>query len=229
MEVERQWKYLAEFLGTALLVFFAVGSACFGKAELGALGIGLVFGLTLYGLAYAFTPISGCHVNPAVTVAQLVVGRISVPDAVGYIVAQVLGGIAGAALIHAVAGAGGIALQVQGANGYGHPKYVGAGGAFVLEIILTFMLVFVVFRATGPSAGAAIGLTLGVVNLVGIPLDGASANPARSIGPALWDGSHAIGQLWLFIIAPLIGGILAALVARLFAPVVDPYAPAAGD
>lgn len=218
-------KYIAEALGTAILVFFAVGSAVFGFAGIGMVGIALAFGFVLLGLAYAIGPVSGCHVNPAVTLGMLVARRISPADAGAYVVAQVIGGIAGAALIKLVVKMGDVRTHgVTGANAYGKGAGINGGGAFVLEIVMTFLLVFVVLMVTRRNDlygfdGLAIGLTLGVIHLVGIPLDGTSVNPARSIGPALFAGAHAVGQLWLFIIAPLIGGVVAAVVERAIRPV----------
>jgi aquaporin Z len=207
-------RYIAEAAGTALLVFFAVGSAVFGLAEIGTLGVALAFGLVLLALAYAIGPVSGSHVNPAVTVGMLLAKRITPVEAGVYIVAQVLGGIVGMALIRLIAGLGNATMQVNGANSYG--EKINAGGAFILEVVLTFMLVLVVLMVTSRNDvygfdGLAIGLTLALCHLVGIPLTGTSVNPARSIGPALFGGTHAMAQLWLFIIAPLIGGVLAAL------------------
>ncbi len=211
-------KFAAEFLGTLLLVFFGVGSAVFGIDQIGAVGVALTFGLVLLALAYAIGPVSGCHVNPAVTLGVLLARRISPAEAAGYVGAQVVGGIAGAALLKIIAAAGdtGDATGGFGSNAFGDGAGINAGGAFLLEIVLTFMLVFVVLLMTGRAAaagfaGLAIGLTLTVIHLVGIPLDGTSVNPARSIGPALFAGTHQLGQLWVFILAPLVGGALAAL------------------
>ncbi|MEW2356756.1 aquaporin [Spirillospora sp. NPDC029432] len=207
-------RYIAEGAGTALLVFFAVGSAVFGLAEIGTLGVALTFGLVLLALAYAIGPVSGAHVNPAVTLGMLLAKRITPIEAGVYIVAQVVGGIVGMAVIRLVAAVGNATMQVNGANSYG--EKINAGGAFILEVILTFMLVMVVLMVTRRNDvygfdGLAIGLTLALVHLVGIPLTGTSVNPARSIGPALFGGWHAMSQLWLFILAPLVGGALAAL------------------
>jgi aquaporin Z len=209
-------KYIAEGVGTLLLVFFGLGSAIFGIDRIGPMGVALTFGFTLLALAYALGPVSGCHINPAVTLGMLVARRIPVMDAVAYWVAQVLGGIVGAGLLwgmvkwgHAVDRTGGL-----GTNDY--DKGVNLGGALILEIILTFLLVFVVLVVTSRTenagfAGLAIGIALGVTNLAGIALDGASVNPARSIGPALFEGGTALSHVWVFILAPLIGGAIAAL------------------
>lgn len=214
-------KYLAEFIGTAILVVFAVGSACFGLPSIGVLGVALAFGLVLLGLAFTIGPISGCHVNPAVTLDMLLARRITPNDAAAYVVAQVLGGILGAALIKLLSSVGTATMHVSGANSFGAAAGAGinGSGAFLLEIILTFLLVLAVLRVTRGTdnhiyAGIAIGLTLTAIHLVGIPLDGTSVNPARSIGPALFSGGTALSQLWLFIAAPLIGAVLAATTDR---------------
>ncbi|KUL54128.1 MIP family channel protein [Streptomyces sp. NRRL S-1521] len=219
---------ISEFLGTLLLVFFAVGSAVLGVEYIGTLGIALAFGFTLLALAYTLGPISGCHVNPAVTLGMLVARRIDVRTAVTYWVAQLVGGIVGAALLFL------LAKQVPGlrtsgsfgSNGYGGRSAVGIniGGAFLAELVLTFLLVFVVLGVTHRVAvtgfdGLPIGIALAVIHLVGIPLTGTSVNPARSLGPALFAGGGALSQLWLFIVAPMVGGALAALVHQVTHPV----------
>jgi aquaporin Z len=214
-------RYVAEFVGTLILVFFAVGSAVFGIESIGAVGVALAFGFVLLALVYAIGPVSGSHVNPAVTVGLLVAGRIGVRDAVGYVIAQLLGGIAGAALLKLLVETGDATDQTGalGSNGYG--TAVNATGAFLAEVLLTFLLVFVVLavvqHAPGNAGGAAIGLTLGAIHLVGIPLTGTSVNPARSLGPALFAGGDALSQLWVFLVAPLVGGALAALVRAVVA------------
>ncbi|MBY8882532.1 MIP family channel protein [Actinacidiphila acidipaludis] len=216
-----------EFLGTLLLVFFAVGSAVLSGEYIGTLGIALAFGFVLLALCYAIGPISGSHVNPAVTLGMLVAGRIDLRRAVEYWVAQMLGGIAGAALLLLVAKQV-PGLKVHGAfgtNGYGYRSAVGINifGAFVAELILTFLLVFVWLAVTHRLAvvgfdGLPIGLALAVIHLVGIPLTGTGVNPARSFGPAVFAGSPALSQVWLFLVAPLAGGALAAVVHELTHP-----------
>ncbi|MGW1182229.1 MIP family channel protein [Streptomyces drozdowiczii] len=218
---------VSEFLGTLLLVFFGVGSAVLGTKFIGVVGIALSFGFVLLALAYALGPISGCHINPAVTLGMLTARRIDVRTAVTYWIAQFLGGIAGAALLFL------LAKQVPGlktsghfgSNGYGDRSdvHINIGGAFLAEVVLTFLLVFVVLAVTHKVAvigfdGLPIGISLAVIHLVGIPLTGTSVNPARSLGPALFAGGAALSQLWLFIVAPLVGGILAALAHRLTHP-----------
>lgn len=229
-------KLVSEALGTALLVFVGVGVAtlCFGfklagvSASAGVVATALAFGLVMLILAYAIGPLSGAHINPAVTLGFLVARRITVNDAAGYWVAQVAGGIVGAAVLRGMfAGSAGYSTSSTGlgTDGFGDNSMVGlnAGGAFVAEVVLTFLFVFVVLAATRKAAfqqvaGLAIGLALATVHLIGIPLTGTSVNPARSIGPALFVGDSALSQLWLFIVAPLLGGALAALAARLLYP-----------
>jgi aquaporin Z len=214
---------VAEFLGTALLVFLAVGAAVAGIDSIGALGVALAFGLTLLALAYAIGPISGCHVNPAVTLGVLLSRGMTALEAAYYWVAQLAGGIAGAALLALLtSGFGGVTDQTGalGANDYG--AFVSMGGALVLEVLLTFVLVAVVLLVTGRAAapgfaGLAIGLTLAAVHLVGIPLTGTSVNPARSLGPALFAGGDPLAHLWLFLLAPMVGAVLAVLVVRVLA------------
>jgi aquaporin Z len=213
-------KLAAEALGTFVLVFFAVGSAVFGAKSIDAAGVATAFGLVLLALVYAIGPISGCHVNPAVTLGVVLAKRMSPLEGIQYWVAQAVGGIAGGALLKAmVSGSFGKVADNTGAlgtNGYdsvAHP--ISQSGAFVLEIVLTFLLVYVVLTVTGRAAapgfaGLAIGLSLTVIHLVGIPLTGTSVNPARSLGPALFEGHQALSQLWLFLTAPLIGGAVAA-------------------
>lgn len=207
-------KLAAEALGTFVLVFFAVGSAVFGLQAIGAVGVALAFGLVLLALAYAIGPVSGCHVNPAVTLGVLLARRISPREAGGYVIAQVVGAILAGGALKALVSWGGVKDQTGalGTNAWG--KNINGGGAFAVEVILTALLVLVVLlvtgRATAPGfAGLAIGLTLTVIHLVGIPLTGTSVNPARSIGPALFEGGEALKQLWLFVIAPLIGAFVA--------------------
>ena len=210
---------IAEFVGTLLLVLVAVGAAVLAGDRILVVGIAFAFGFTLLALAYALGPISGCHVNPAVTLGFLVAKRINVATAVAYWVAQFLGGIAGAALVFL------LAKQVpglqthgkMGSNGWGDRslEHINMGGAFLVEVLLTFVLVFVVLAVTHRLAvtgfdGLPIGVALVVVHLVGIPLTGTSVNPARSLGPAIFAGSPALSQVWLFIVAPLVGGVVAA-------------------
>jgi aquaporin Z len=227
-------KLFAEFLGTALLVIFGVGVATlsFGFKFAGtSLSAGVVttafaFGLVVLTLAYTIGPISGCHVNPAVTMGFLASGRMGLTEAIGYWIAQFAGGIAGAlALWGIVAGSPDYSRSTTGLGADGWGKGVSmvglsGGAAFGAEVVLTFMFVLVVLGATSrlgtpAAAGLAIGLALTLVHLLGIPLTGTSVNPARSLGPALVVGHHALGQVWLFIVAPLVGGIAAAIVYKI--------------
>jgi aquaporin Z len=225
-------KLIAEAVGTAILVIVAVGTATltFGfkvtgsSAAAGVAATALAFGLTLLGLAYTIGPISGAHVNPAVTIGFLVSRRMAATEAAAYVVAQVVGAVAGALILWGmVAGANGYTRTGTGlgVDGWAEHSMVGlnAQGAFATEVVLTFVFVLVVLAATSrlatPSvAGLAIGLSLTAVHLVGIPLTGTSVNPARSIGPALIVGGDALSQLWLFVVAPLLGGAIAALLYR---------------
>jgi aquaporin Z len=220
----------AELLGTAILVFFAVGTATlsFGfkitgaSTSAGVIATALAFGLVLLVLVYAIGPISGCHVNPAVTIGFLVARRISLSDAIGYWIAQFAGAIAGAAalfgVVHDTPHYSKTTIGL-GTDGYGSHSMVGlnGSGAFIVEIILTFLFVFVILSVTRRASnamvsGLVIGLSLTLVHLIGIPLDGTSVNPARSLGPALFVGGAALSQLWVFIVAPLVGGVLSAIV-----------------
>jgi aquaporin Z len=212
-------KTIAEFTGTAILVFFGVGSAIFGIDRIGPTGVAFTFGFTLLALAYSIGPISGCHVNPAVTLGILLRRAMTPIEAAHYWVAQIAGGLLGAALLKIMCSDFGKVHDqtgALGANDWG--STISSGGAFVLEILLTFLLVLVVLLVTGRAAapgfaGLAIGIALAVTNFVGIPLDGASVNPARAFGPAVFSGSHALSHVWLFIVAPLVGGAAAAIVA----------------
>jgi aquaporin Z len=208
-------RYIAELVGTFVLMFCGIGAAVIDGDKLGPLGISFAFGLTLLAMAYAIGPISGCHINPAVTVGLAVAGRTKWSDVPGYVIAQVVGGIAGAGalLLIVPGGIAGAANTLQG-------SYTPSAG-FLTEALLTMVLVLTVLGATSKSApaglaGIPIGVALAVTNLVAIPVTNASINPARSIGPALYSGGgDAVSQLWLFIVAPIVGGIVAALVYSL--------------
>jgi aquaporin Z len=217
-------KPLAEFIGTFTLILFGCGAAVIAGGDIGLTGISFAFGLALIGMAYGIGSVSGCHINPAVTLGVVASGRMSVAEAVPYIIAQVAGGIAGALVLMIIAS--GKAEYTCAANGLGQNGW-GAGylgeytitAAFVFEVVATFLFLVVILGATGagaPSAmaGLAIGLALVVIHLVGINVTGVSVNPARSIGPALFVGGTAIAQLWLFIVAPIIGAIAAGILFR---------------
>jgi len=221
----RNRRAAAEFIGTFVLVFAGVGAAVIAGDKIGNLGVAFAFGLSLLAMAYAIGPISGCHINPAVTTGLLVSKRISMEEAIRYWIAQVLGAIAAALVLLIVvkARAGGYDLSAKGfgANGYGahSPEGFPLGAALIVEVVLTSFLVFTVLAATDRIANAAfagipIGLVLTLVHLVGIPVTNMSVNPARSIGPAIFVGGWALGQLWLFIVAPVIGAALGAVVHR---------------
>jgi aquaporin Z len=211
----------AEFFGTFVLVLGGVGAAVIAGDKIGNLGVAFAFGLSLLAMAYAIGPISGCHINPAVTVGLLVSRKIEISEAVRYWIAQVLGAIVAAGVLLIIAGSrkGGYDASVMGlgANGYGDhsPGGYSLGGAFLAEAILTAFLIFTVLSATDKLANVAfagipIGLVLTLIHLVGIPITNLSVNPARSIGPAIFVGGWALSQLWLFIVAPLVGAVIGA-------------------
>lgn len=212
-------KYVSEFIGTAVLVLFGCGSATLGGSALGILGIAMAFGLSIVAMAYVIGKVSGCHVNPAVSLAMLIDGRISAKDCICYVVAQVLGGIAGIGILYFIVSS----LELNpieiglGANGYSTDFSI--FGALITEIVLTFVFVFTVLGVTADEskssiAGVVIGLTLAFVHILGIPLTGTSVNPARSFAPALFLGGEALQQVWVFILAPLVGAALAAVVYK---------------
>jgi aquaporin Z len=215
-------KYLAELIGTFVLVFMGCGSAVIAGKEVGFLGISLAFGISVLVMVYAIGPISGCHINPAITVAMLVNGKISGKDAGAYVICQCIGAIIAAVLLLAIMSGlptYNIAVNGLGQNGYGtaSPGGFPLMSGLIAEVILTFVFLIVIFGATSKAApagfaGIAIGLSLAMIHIVGIPVTGVSVNPARSIGPALVVGGTALSQLWLFIIAPIIGALLAAFV-----------------
>ena len=228
-------KYLAEFIGTFILVFLGTGTAVVlggytGGTDtgfLGVLAIALAFGLSIVAGAYAIGHISGCHVNPAVSLAVLISGNITVKEFGGYVVAQVLGAFAGSSILAFVV-ASSTSLEGFGANGYGKLSAVGLNltGALVIEVILTFIFVLAILgvtssKATSHMGGIVIGLTLTLVHIIGIPLTGTSVNPARSLAPAIFAGGDALAQLWVFILAPLVGAALAAIVFKSFFVVKD--------
>jgi len=217
-------KPLAEFIGTFTLVLFGCGAAVIAGGDIGLTGISFAFGLALIGMAYGIGSVSGCHINPAVTLGVVASGRMSIADAVPYIIAQFAGGIAGALVLMIIATGKAdytVAANGLGQNGWG-AGYLGEytmSAAFVFEVVATFLFLVVILGSTGagaPSAmaGLAIGLALVVIHLVGINVTGVSVNPARSIGPALFAGGTAIAQLWLFIVAPIIGAVAAGLLFK---------------
>ncbi|MFC4603178.1 aquaporin [Rhodococcus kronopolitis] len=228
-------KYVAECLGTFVLVFASVGTAVIAGSKVGNLGVALAFGFTLLFLVYSIGPISGCHVNPAVTFGHFLLGRLSAAKAGLYVVAQVIGGLVAGVVLFAVAKSlpsYDRAADGLGGNGWGahSPSAIsgplgtvlengyGIGAMMIAEVVLTAILVFVVLASTDqisdvPLAGVSIGLTLAVIHLVLIPIDNASVNPARSLAVAPFQDG-AFGQLWAFIVFPLIGGALGAFTYR---------------
>lgn len=210
-------KIVAEFIGTFALVLFGCGAEVLGGDHVGQLGIALAFGFAIIALAYGIGPVSGCHVNPAVSLAAFVAGRMSAKEMALYWVAQFAGALAGAAVLACIAGS----TAKLGQNGWG-PGYLGAyslHAALVFEIVMTALFVIVILGATGADAapgfaGLGIGIALAVIHIVGIQVTGVSVNPARSFGPAVLAGGQALAQLWLFFVAPAIGAILGALLYR---------------
>jgi aquaporin Z len=232
-------KLQAEAIGTFWLTFGGCGSAvisaAFPQVGIGLLGVALAFGLTVLTMAYTIGPISGCHLNPAVTVGLAAGGRFPMADVVPYIVAQVIGAIVAAAVLYFIAsGAPGFdAAKGFAANGYGEhsPGHYSLIAGFVAELVLTLMFLFVIMGSTHSSAPVgfapiAIGLCLTLIHLISIPITNTSVNPARSTGPALFAGAWAIGQLWMFWVAPLIGGALGGIIFRTLSP--EPSAPVVG-
>ena len=217
-------KYIAEAVGTMFLVLMGCGAAAIAGLEVGFLGIAFAFGLAVLVMVYAIGPISGCHINPAITVAMWVNKKISGEDAFWYILAQFIGAAIGAALLWALlAGGPSFAIGVDGLgqNGFGLASPAGYGmcSAMVAEFLFTGLFLFVICGATHEKfpagfAGIAIGLALVLIHIVGIPVTGVSVNPARSFGPALmlWIGGDitAMSQLWLFIVMPVLGGVFGA-------------------
>jgi aquaporin Z len=215
-------KYSAEFIGTLVLVLMGCGSAVIAGKFIGFAGISVAFGLSVLVMVYAIGHISGCHINPAITIAMLVARKISGKDGLFYIIAQCLGAIVGAGILWAIASGlpdYSIAKNGLGQNGFGIHSPAGYSliSAFLAEVVLTAIFLFVIFGSTHKNspqgfAGVSIGLSLTLIHLVGIPITGTSVNPARSLGPAVFAGGDALSQLWLFIVAPIIGGIIAAII-----------------
>ncbi len=227
-------KYIAEFIGTAVLVIFGCGSAVAvttimsnqvvgSPLSFSTLTIAFAFGLAVVAMAYSIGNISGCHINPAVSLGMLIAGRMSVTDFIGYIISQFLGGIAGAALLMGILGGNEYGL---GANGFGDEAsamMISMTQAFAIEIVLTFVFVLTVLGVTAKTqnssvSGLVIGLALTLVHIFGVPFTGTSVNPARSLGPALFTGGEALSQVWVFIVAPLFGAAIAAVVFKLLQP-----------
>ncbi len=231
-EIKPIKKYLAEMVGTLVLVLMGCGSAVIAGKNFsvglnadGTVGIALAFGLAVLVMVYAIGGISGCHINPAISISMLAAGKISVRDTVGYVAFQCIGAVIGAVLLYLIATGNpsySLALNGLGQNGYGSASPAGfdLASAFIAEVVLTFIFLLVIFGATSEKApkgfaGIAIGLSLTLIHLVGIPITGTSVNPARSLGPALIVGGTALSQLWLFWVAPIIGGLIAAVVWKI--------------
>lgn len=230
MEVTPIKKYCAEAFGTFVLTLFGCGSAAIAGSGLGTLGIAMAFGLSIIAMAFVIGNVSGCHINPAVSLGLFLDKRLSGKDLIGYWVAQFVGAIVAAAVLMFIisqcalfADHGGVAATGLGCNGYDAASAVGLSmvGALIVEIILTCIFVLSVLGSTAnektaPYAGIIIGLTLAFVHIMGIPLTGTSVNPARSFGPALMMALNgdvtALSQVWVFIVAPLVGAALAAVV-----------------
>lgn len=229
MEVPAYKKYIAEAFGTFVLTFFGCGSAVVAGATLGTLGIAFCFGLSIVAMAFVIGNVSGCHINPAVSFGLFLDKRLSAKDLLGYWIAQFIGGFVAAALLFAVVAmyGGDVLVTGLGCNGFGAASSVNLsmGGAIVVEIVLTCIFVLSVLGSTANDktaayAGLIIGLTLVFVHIVGIPLTGTSVNPARSFGPAVMMAISgditALGQVWVFIVAPLVGAACSAGLWKIF-------------
>lgn len=215
-------KYIAEMIGTMVLVLMGCGSAVFAGsitgtvgAGVGTIGVALAFGLSVVAMAYTIGGISGCHINPAITLGAFLTGRMNGKDAGMYMLFQVIGAIIGSTILYALVSTGAHGgPTATGSNGFAEGEMM---QAFIAEIVFTFIFVLVVLGSTDPKKGAgtlaglAIGLTLVLVHIVCIPVTGTSVNPARSIAPALFEGGEALSQLWLFIVAPFIGAAISAI------------------
>ena len=219
-------KYVCEFIGTAVLVLFGCGSAAIAGGVLGTVGIALAFGLSVVAMSYVIGNISGCHVNPAVSLAMLINKKMDAKDFICYVIAQILGAIAGIAILYTIMINSGLEIDVQGlgANGFDTASSVNLSmiGAIITEVVLTFVFIFTVLGVTSDEkkssvTGIVIGLALALVHIVGIPLTGTSVNPARSLAPALFLGGEALEQVWVFIVAPLVGAALATVAYKFLA------------
>ena len=221
-------KLIAEFIGTAVLVIFGCGSAVAANTLVTATGvqvplalttllISFAFGLSIVAMAYSIGNVSGCHINPAVSLGMLISGKMEIKDFIGYVCAQCVGAIAGAGVLVAFFGSN----ESLGTNGFGEASALATPmwTAFLVEIVLTFVFVLLILGVTSKSengniAGLMIGVTLVLIHILGIPFTGTSVNPARSLGPALLAGGTALTQVWVFILAPLVGAAIAAVVHR---------------
>ncbi|MGN6397415.1 MAG: aquaporin Z [Mucilaginibacter sp.] len=228
METKPLTKYVAELIGTFCLVLFGCGAAVIAGANtdgippagIGLLGISLAFGVSVIVMAYTIGPISGCHINPAISISMTAAGKLSLKDCAGYVISQCIGAVCASGVLYLLlTGKPGFSMgeYALGANGWG-AGYLGkysTQSAFIAEAVFTFLFLVVIFgttakRANPAMAGLAIGLSLTLIHLVVIPITGTSVNPARSLGPAIFAGGKALNQLWLFIVAPILGGLIAA-------------------
>jgi len=218
-------KYLAEFVGTFTLVLLGCGTAVVAGDKVGVVGIAFAFGFALIGMAYGIGPISGCHINPAVSLSVFTAGRMPAADLIGYILAQCAGAIVAAWLLSMILSGKlsgyDVATAGLGQNGWGADYGGGYSqhAAMIFEFVATLLFVIVILGSTqaaapGQIAGLAIGITLVVIHIFGIQITGVSVNPARSLGPALWVGGKALQQLWLFLLAPSVAGIVGGLLFR---------------
>jgi aquaporin Z len=217
-------KYVCEFLGTFILVLLGCGSAVLAGGYIGVVGVALAFGLSIVAIAYSVGRISGGHVNPAVSLAMLINGKISVKDFCGYVVAQIAGAFAGSGILALIVSMTELRNAGLGANGFGDASAVGLTmvGALIVEIIATCIFVLAILGVThndklSSKAGIVIGLVLALVHLVCIPLTGTSVNPARSLAPAVILGGEALSQVWVFIVGPLVGAVIAGLLWKFLA------------
>lgn len=223
-------KLLAEFIGTLWLVLGGCGSAVLAAAYpelgIGFVGVAIAFGLTVLTMAYAIGHISGCHLNPAVSIGLWIGGRFDKKELIPYIIAQVLGGLAGAGILYLIAtGKSGFEVGGFAANGYGEhsPDGYSMLSALVTEVVMTFMFLIIILGATHSKApkgfaGIAIGLGLTLIHLISIPVTNTSVNPARSTSQAIFAGGDYVGQLWLFWVAPIVGAILAGIIYKMMSP-----------
>lgn len=214
-------KYIAEFIGTLILVLFGCGIAVVSKGDLVATSF--AFGLAIVASAYVIGDISGCHVNPAVSLAVLISGKMKIKEFCGYVIAQVLGALAGMGILYFILYNSTFGVEALGVNGYGSlsSSHITIISACVTEIVLTFIFVYTILGVTSDESksnisGIVIGLTLVFVHLLGIPLTGTSVNPARSLAPAIFMGGHALKQVWVFIVFPLLGSAFAACLFNYF-------------
>lgn len=227
MNVSLTQKCIAEFFGTMVLVLVGCGSAVLAGAHVGFLGIAFAFGLSVLTMVYAIGHISGCHINPAITISMLAFGKISGKDAIGYIIAQIAGAIAAAGILYLIAQGKAdytLAANGLGQNGIGdaYNDHYSVAAGLTFEIVFTAIFLLVIHGSTsktnsnGLLAGVAIGLSLTMIHIVGIPITGVSVNPARSIGPALFVGGDALSHLWIFLVGPIIGGLIGGGIWKLY-------------